>query len=146
MQASNVGALDVTSFARIWSPRLMRFYYLLCANQRFAESFTIETLVEIAKADRWKTPWAVARLGLAKATSITVSSATDDDRVACVVASMPRKQGCVIALVRGMGLSVAEVAEVTRVSISEARRVLAEALLELHRSLRTDSLNPKGTL
>jgi DNA-directed RNA polymerase specialized sigma24 family protein len=40
-----------------------------------------------------------------------------------------------VALVRGMGLSIDEVAEAMRKSVSESKRLFADGILELHHLL-----------
>jgi hypothetical protein len=138
MYASKKDAVDVTSLATLWGPRLLRFYYLLFANQALAESLAIETLAEIVRKGRWTTPIPLVRLALTKAVKLPIGSPSGEDRIACAVASLPRRQGFAVALIRGMGLEISDVAEATRMSISEAKGLFTDGVVELHRLLFRD--------
>jgi hypothetical protein len=135
MYASKKVAVDATSLASLWGLRLLRFYYLLCANQALAESLAIETLTEIVRSGRWTKPAVLVRLALAKGAALPCGSPSGEDRIACAIASLPRAQGFVVALVRGMGLEIGDVAEATHTSISESKRLFADGLVELHQML-----------
>ena len=74
MHAPKKGAVDTASLASLWGPRLLRFYYLLCANQVLAESLAIETIAEIVRAGRWTTPVLLVRLALTKAMTLPCGS------------------------------------------------------------------------
>lgn len=135
MYASNSAPVDAASLATLWSPRLVRFYFLLCANQSVAESLTIETLAEMVRSQRTTAhPVALARLALTKAAAVRTTR-MDDARIARAVASLPPSQRYPVALVRGMGLSIDEVAQTTRTSVSESKRLFADGLREFHRLL-----------
>jgi DNA-directed RNA polymerase specialized sigma24 family protein len=135
MYASKKDSVDATSLASLWGPRLLRFYYLLCANQALAESLAIETLSEIIRAGRWTKPAVLVRLALTKAVALPCGSPSGEDRIAWAIASLPRSQGFVVALVRGMGLEIGDVAEATQTSVSESKRRFADGVVELHRLL-----------
>jgi hypothetical protein len=135
MHASKKDSVDAASLASLWGPRLLRFYLLLGANQELAESLAIETLAEIVRTGRGTRPVVLVRLALMKAAALPTASLSGEDRIACAVASLPRTQGVVVALVRGMGLDITDVAEATRMGIPEAKRLFTDALVELHRLL-----------
>ena len=133
MRSSRTGALDAVVLQSVWGPRLMRFFYLLCADQTLAETLAIDTLRETIEAHR-KRPQAhdVIQAAVAKAAELIRNTPAANDPLAKAVASLPRSQGCAIALVRGMGLNMHELAGALEISVPQAKRLFADSLLALH--------------
>lgn len=136
MHASMKGSVDAASFASLWGPRLVRFFFLLSVSQGAAETLTLETLSELLRSRAFSSS-ALVRLAASKANSLPVVSEQEHDPIARAVASLPRRQGCVIALSRGMGLTIDQIAEAMRISVAEAKRVFTDGLLQLHQLLAT---------
>lgn len=138
MHASKKGSVDAASFTSVWGPRLVRFFFLLCANQAIAEALTFETLSEQIRSRSFSNE-ALVRLAADKATSLPVVAEQEHDPVARAVASLPKQQGCVIALYRGIGLPIDQIAQAVRITTAEAKRVFADGLLQLHQLLAADT-------
>ncbi len=134
MHASKQGSVDAASFASLWGPRLVRFFFLLSVRQGVAEALTLETLSELLRSRAFSTS-ALVRLAASKASALPVVAEQENDPVARAVASLPRRQGCVVALSRGMGLTIDQTAEAMRISVAEAKGVFADGLLQLHQLL-----------
>ena len=138
MNTSNDGALDATSLAMTWGRRLMRFYLLICADRRLAESSAFETLVDAVRSGRGLTsPSVVVRLAIARSSLLRFDTPKAPG-IECAVSSLPSKQRLAIALFHGMCLRIEEVTEAMGISSSQSKRLLADGLLELHRTLVTD--------
>lgn len=135
MHASKKVAVDETSLATLWGPRLLHFYYLLCASKPVAESLAIETLAGIVRTGRRTTSVELVRFALTKAALLPQGDPPVEDRIAWAVASLPRHQGFVVALIRGMGLEIGDVAEASGTSVAESKRLFTDGVFELHRLL-----------
>lgn len=138
MYASKNGATDTASLACLWGPRLVRFYFYICADQALAESSAIETLAEVVRSRRLANgPEAIVHLAVSKATTLPHNGA-DGDPIAKALSSLPAGQRLAIALARGMGVGIDDLARAMRMSASESKRLLADGLLEVHRLLVKD--------
>ena len=128
-----------------WAPRLLRFFCLYVGNQTLAESLTIEELTEgECLRDRRSAgglPVALIRRAINLAVQAPEASTLLDDPVVQAVNSLPLARRVVIALFRGLGLSLAEVADVTDSSLAETKRVCADGLLAIHRFLTAPEKN-----
>lgn len=138
MYASGNGAAEVASLATVWGPRLVRFYFYICADHALAESTAIETFAEAIRSRKVnQSADAIVRLALVKCTTLP-HNGSNSDRIARALASLPATERIAIALVRGMGLSIEELAKATATTTSESKRLLNDGLLELHRLLVRD--------
>lgn len=133
MHASKNGATNVDSLAALWGPRLVRFYFFVCADKPLAEASAIGTLAEALRSRRLN-PSALLRLAASRAGSLRPAS-SNGDRMAQALLSLPSGQRLALAFARGMGVGVEEAASAMSINISEAKRVLADGLLGLHRTL-----------
>lgn len=138
MYASKHGAAEVTSLAALWGPRLVRFYFYICGDQALAESSAIETVAEAIRSRKLnQSADAIVRLAVVKCITL-LHNGSSSDQIARALASLPVRQRIAIALIRGMGLAIEELAEATDTTITESKRTLADGLLELHRLLVKD--------
>ena len=138
MYASEHGAAEVASLAALWGPRLVRFYFYICADQALAESSAIETVAEAIRSRKLnQTADAIVHLAVVKCMTLP-HYGSSSDRIARALTSLPATQRIAIALVKGMGVGIEELAEATGTTTSESRRLLADGLLELHRLLVKD--------
>ena len=135
MYASRYGAAEVASLATMWGPRLVRFYFYICADHALAESSAIETFGEAIRSKKVnQSADAIVRLAVVKCTTLPHNSSSSD-RIAPALTSLPVTQRIAIAFVRGMGLGIEELAKATGTTTSESKRLLTNGLLELHRLL-----------
>ena len=135
MCASKHGATDMSSLASLWGPRLVRFYFYVCADQALAESFAIETLAAVIRSRRLqRSADVIVRLAVEKSIALPHNGA-NLDRIAQALASLPARQRIAVALFRGMGVGVDQLAKAMATSGSESKRLLTDGLLELHRLL-----------
>ncbi len=136
MYASEHGAAEVASLAALWGPRLVRFYFYICADQELAESSAIETVAEAIRSRKLNQS-AIVRLALVKCMTLP-NNGSSSHRIARALASLPARQRLAVALVRGMGIGIEELGKATGTTASESKRLLADGLLELHRLLVKD--------
>jgi len=135
MYVSKNGAINVDSLAVLWGPRLVRFYFYMCTDKTTAESCAIETMAEAVRSHRLgSNPLPLVRLAIGKSARLPPGN-PNADRLARAVLSLPERQRLAVALARGMGLSTQETAEAMAIEILDAKRLLADGLLELHRLL-----------
>ena len=133
MYASKIGAIDVDSLATHWGPRLVRFYFFMCADKSIAEASAIETLAEAVRTrESSGDPSALIRLAVIKGVSLHCGI-PNGDLLSRSVALLAVRQRLAIALVHGMGIPVNALAQAIDISLSESKRLIAEAFLELHR-------------
>lgn len=141
MYASQNGASDVDSFVVDWGPRLVRFYFFVCADKGLAEASAIETITEALRPRRSKPNLsALVRLAAIKAASLQDGS-PNGDRMARALLALPPRERLALAFARGMGTSPELIAEALAIDLAGAKRLLADALLGLHREL---SKEPNG--
>lgn len=128
-----------------WDARLLRFFCLLVSNQQLAESLTIETPVEVdglkVTHSRSGLPVAMIHRAIARAIHAPEPKTLPEDPVVQAVRSLPIAQRTVVALFRGLGLSLDEVAEVTHSGLAETNSVCADGLLAIHRFLTAREKN-----
>ncbi len=135
MRANGVGPSD-------WGPRLVRFYYFICADKAAAEAAAIETL---AAADNHSgsalSPVKLSRRAIMKAAQLP-SGNPKDDWIAQGLLRLAEPKRVAVALAHGMNLGPDELSEALNVSPFEARRLLTDGLFELQRILtKTDQRN-----
>lgn len=123
------------AFASDWGSRLVAFYFLLCANRSLAEELAIKTLSEVVRSKTLNVD-AVARQAMAKAAFLPIDIEKEDDVIARGVALLPQPQNCILALSRGLGLSMDQIAKATQITSSEAKRRFADGLMQLGKFLR----------
>ena len=139
MQLSKSSASSEALLHSDWAPRLLRFFQLFLGEQAAAEQHTIETLVEGAALGGVRLsigmPAALVRSAGEKAGVAPEPGATPQDDLVRAVRSLPLSQKTVVLLFRGLGLSLEEVAAISSISVRQARRLCADGLLAIHRSL-----------
>ena len=134
MHAPETGSVDAVTFASVWGPRLLRFYFLLCANRKIAEAVTFRTLSEIIRSRR-TAAMEISRLAVETARYMPADGTKAYDAIARAVSSLPKGQGCVIALSYGMDLALGEIAEATQTSLVETKRLFTDGVARLHQLL-----------
>ena len=136
-------AIDFPIVRSDWAQRLLRFICLYVGNHPLAESLTIELLTQAdCLRDRHSAcglPVALIRRAIILAVRAPEASTLLDDRVVQAVKSLPTAQRVIIALFRGLGLSLEEVADVTDSRLAETKRICADALLAIHRFVTAPS-------
>ncbi|HVZ15673.1 MAG TPA: hypothetical protein VG897_01040 [Terriglobales bacterium] len=133
MHASQNGATNVDSLAALWGPRLVRFYFFVCADKPLAEASAIDTLAEALRSCRLN-PSALLRLAASRAANLRPAS-PNGDRMSRALLGLPSRQRLALAFSRGMGVGVEGAASAMSINIAEVKRLLADGLLGLHRAL-----------
>ena len=134
MHALENGPIE-TAFASDWGSRLVAFYFLLCANQSLAEELAIETLSEVVRSKTLNVD-AVARQAMVKAASMPANTEKEDDVIALGVELLPQPQNFILALSRGLGLSLDQIAKATQITSAQAKQQFADGLIQLGKFLR----------
>jgi len=123
------------------APQLLRFFQLLNGDQAVAEKLTIDTLVESADLAGVRLsngmPAALVYCAVRKASAAPDPSSPPEDKLVLAVQALPRPQRMVVGLFRGLGLPLEEVATIIGASVRQSRRLCADGLLAIHRSLAT---------
>ena len=142
MHASEHGAIGPDPLEPSWGPRLVRFYYFICADKAAAEASAIDTIAEAVRQRMGNSSLAsVARLIVARSQRLRCGN-PNGDPVSQAMAFLTRPQRLAVALSRCLGLTPQETAAAMGVHSKEAKRLLADGLLELHRRLK----GPEGKL
>ena len=139
MQLSNSSASSEALLYSDWAPRLLRFFQLVVGEQAAAEQLTIETLVEGAALGGVSLsigmPAALVRSAVERTGAAPGPRVAPQDGLVRAVQSLPPSQRVVVVLFRALGLPLEEVAAISSISVRQARRLCADGLLAIHRSL-----------
>lgn len=128
-------------FVSKWAPVVLRFFQLFVGDPALAEALTTETFVEhirnLGVTDDYETAVLLMRQALANGVSTVKPGAQSlDDRLVKALLALEPTQRAAIVLFRGLSLDLRTVAEITGIDSRHLRRVLVDALNELHRRLR----------
>lgn len=127
---------DADHFALKWAPVLLRFFQLFVSDQSMAEKLTLDTLAEHVRTSGTsiddRTVVLLFRRALVKGRAAPTTPVPADDHLLRALRHLERDARAAVVLSRGLSFGMEATAEVLGLRSSQARRLFAHALYELH--------------